>query len=486
VSIQTPGFFSRVKFACSKIQLDKDMPPPYWVQDAIFYQIFPDRFANGDLTNDPPNLQKWGSAPTVWGFQGGDLRGIIQHFDYLLDLGITAIYLNPIFAATSTHRYNTSDYYQIDPKLGTLADFRALLDTAHRNDVRIVLDGVFNHVGRGFFAFVDVLENGANSPYKGWFCIKDFPLDAYNGGQPENYLGWWNHKDLPKLNTSNKQVRKYIFDVARYWIEQGIDGWRLDVPNEIDDDGFWAEFRQVVRAANRDAYLLGEIWDVDPRWADDRHFDGLMNYPVRDALLAFFQSRENAVQFSERITGLFKAYKPENLSAMYVPLDTHDTERFKTVVGGNTDKLKLAFLFQMAFPGAPAIYYGDEIGLEGGKDPDSRRAFPWKEVDWNQELRLWIKTLITLRKRTPSLRRGDYLGLLAKDGHYAFARTLGEDKVLVAMNATSRARQIEVPCVTLGWGEGRLVQSLINGEKYTVNRGILSLNLSSWSGVWIG
>lgn len=462
------------------------MPTPYWVQDAIFYQIFPDRFANGDPANDPPNLQKWGSAPTTWGFQGGDLRGIIQHFDYLLDLGITAIYLNPIFAATSTHRYNTSDYYQIDPKLGTLADFRALLDTAHRNDVRIVLDGVFNHVGRGFFAFVDVLENGENSPYKGWFHIKDFPLDAYNVGQPENYLGWWNYKALPKLNTSNKQVRKYIFDVARYWIEQGIDGWRLDVPNEIDDDGFWAEFRRVVRAANRDAYLLGEIWDVNPRWADDHHFDGLTNYPVRDALLALFQGRENAVQFSERINGLFKTYKAENLSAMYVPLDSHDTERFMTLVGGNTDKLKLAFLFQMAFPGAPAVYYGDEIGQEGGKDPDSRRAFPWKEADWNRDLRAWVKTLIALRKRTPSLRRGDYLRLLAEDGHYVFARTLGEDKVLVALNATSMARQLEVSCAALGWGEGRAVQGLINGEKYTVNGGKLSLNLSPWSGVWIG
>ena len=462
------------------------MPTPYWVQDAIFYQIFPDRFANGDPANDPPNLQKWGSAPTTWGFQGGDLRGIIQHFDYLLDLGITAIYLNPIFAATSTHRYNTSDYYQIDPKLGTLADFRALLDTAHRNDVRIVLDGVFNHVGRGFFAFVDVLENGENSPYKGWFHIKDFPLDAYNVGQPENYLGWWNYKALPKLNTSNKQVRKYIFDVARYWIEQGIDGWRLDVPNEIDDDGFWAEFRRVVRAANRDAYLLGEIWDVNPRWADDHHFDGLTNYPVRDALLALFQGRENAVQFSQRINGLFKTYKAENLSAMYVPLDSHDTERFKTLVGGNTDKLKLAFLFQMAFPGAPAVYYGDEIGLEGGKDPDSRRAFPWKEADWNRDLRAWVKTLIALRKRTPSLRRGDYLRLLAEDGHYVFARTLGEDKVLVALNATSLARQLEVSCAALGWGEGRAVKGLINGEKYTVNGGKLSLNLSPWSGVWIG
>lgn len=462
------------------------MPTPYWVQDAIFYQIFPDRFANGDPTNDPPNLQKWGSAPTAWGFQGGDLRGIIQHFDYLLDLGITAIYLTPIFTSPSTHRYNTSDYYQIDPKLGSLADFHALVDVAHRNEVRIVLDGVFNHVGRGFFAFVDVLENGENSPYKDWFHINKFPLDAYGSGQAENYLGWWKYKALPKLNTANKQVRKYIFDVARYWIEQGIDGWRLDVPNEIDDDGFWAEFRQVVRASNRDAYLLGEIWEVNPRWVNDKHFDGLMNYPVRDALLGLLQGRENAVRFSERINGLFKAYEPENLSAMYVPLDSHDTERFKTLVGGNTDKLKLAFLFQMAFPGAPAIFYGDEIGQEGGKDPDSRRAFPWKEADWNSDLRAWVKTLIALRKRTPSLRRGAYTNLLAEDGHYAFARSMGEDKVIVAINATGRARQINIPCSNLGWNEGKVVQNLISREKFTIVSGKLPLNLPPWSGAWIG
>ncbi len=462
-----------------------DMPPPFWVQDAIFYQIFPDRFANGDPTNDPPNLQKWGSAPTVWGFQGGDLRGIIQHIDYLLDLGITAIYLNPIFTAPSTHRYNTSDYYQIDPKLGTLADFHALVETAHRNNIRIVLDGVFNHVGRGFFAFVDVLENDENSSYKDWFYIKRFPLDAYTDKPLENYEGWWNLKALPKLNTTNKQVRKYIFDVARYWIEQGIDGWRLDVPNEIDDDGFWAEFRHVVRSANRDAYLLGEIWDINPRWTDDKHFDGLMNYPVRDALLALLQGRENAVKFGERINNLIKAYIPENLSAMYVPLDSHDTERFKTLVGGNAEKLKLAFLFQMAFPGAPAIYYGDEIGQEGGKDPDSRRAFPWKEADWNQDLRTWVKTLIALRKRTPSLRRGSFMNLLAEDGHYAFARTLGEEKILVVLNTTGRARQFDVPCASINWGNGRVVQNLMSQEKYTINGGKITLNLPPWSGTWI-
>jgi glycosidase len=462
------------------------MTAPFWVKDSIFYQIFPDRFANGDPTNDPPNVQKWGSTPTIGGFQGGDLQGIIRHFDYLLDLGITALYLNPIFTATSNHRYNTSDFYQIDPKLGTLADFHSLIETAHRHEVRVVLDGVFNHVGRGFFAFVDVLENGDQSPYKDWFHISGFPLDAYSTGELKNYLAWWNIKSLPKLNTSNKQVRKYIFDVARHWIDQGIDGWRLDVPNEIDDDGFWEEFQHVVKTANRDAYLLGEIWDINPRWIDGKHFDGLMNYPVRDALITLLQERENASQFKTRMDRLFKSYSAETMSAMYVPLDSHDTVRFKTVVDGDVEKLKLAFLFQMAFPGAPAIYYGDEIGLEGGKDPDSRRAFPWKESSWDTELRTWVKTLVTLRKRNDVLRRGDFHSMLAEDDQLIFSRNLGAERVLVVLNTCSHARQIQVSCASLGWDEGHEVINLINNERYVLRNGQITLKLDPWSGGWIG
>jgi len=463
------------------------MTTPYWVQDAIFYHIFPDRFANGDTSNDPTNLQKWGTPPTVWGFQGGDLRGILQHLDYLLDLGVNAFYLNPIFLASSNHRYNTSDYFQIDPRLGTMADFHALLEVIHKNNMRIILDGVFNHCGRGFFAFTDVLENGDRSSYKDWFYIKHFPLDAYDGdGDAQNYLGWWSHKSLPKLNTGNPQVRQYILSVARYWIEQGADGWRLDVPNEIDDDGFWEEFRHVVKSANRDAYLTGEIWDVNPRWANNSHFDGLMNYPIKDALAEFLQGRENAVRFGERIEGLVKAYPRENLFAMYVPLDSHDTERFKTLVGNDTRKLKLAFLFQMAFPGAPAIYYGDEIGMEGGKDPDNRRAFPWRESNWDQGLRQWVRMLISLRKRTPTLRRGEYVHLLTEDGLYAFARILGEQNLLVALNASGAEHHTEIPCTGLNWGDGRVVQSLLDGQKYNLSGGKITLNLPPWSGVWIG
>ena len=462
------------------------MTTPYWVQDAIFYQIFPDRFANGDPSNDPPNVQKWGSPPTSWGFQGGDLRGIVQHLDYLLDLGINAIYLNPIFQASSTHRYNTSDYYTIDPKLGTMDDFRALVESAHANQVRLVLDGVFNHCGRSFFAFADVLENGEHSAYKDWFHVKKFPLDAYTPGETENYLGWWNHKSLPKLNFGNPQVREYFLGVARYWIEQGIDSWRLDVPNEIDDDGFWKDFRAVVKTANRDAYLCGEIWDLNPRWANDRHFDGLMNYPIREALLALLQGRENAVQFGERLEAIVRSYPRENLFAMYVPLDSHDTTRFKTAMNSHLEKTKLAFQFQMAFPGAPALYYGDEVGLEGGSDPDSRRAFPWRETNWNQELRAWVKTLIALRKRTPALRRGDFLRLYAEDGQYAFARSLGEEKVVMALNGTGRARQLQVPIAALGWTQGRTLRNLISQEKVTVGPDGLHFSLPPWSGAWVG
>ena len=171
---------------------------------------------------------------------------------------------------------------------------------------------------------------------------------------------------------------------------------------------------------------------------------------------------------------------------MYVPLDSHDTERFKTLVGGNTDKLKLAFLFQMAFPGAPAIYYGDEIGQEGGKDPDSRRAFPWKEMDWNQDLRSWIKILIAIRKRSPSLRRGDFVPLLAEDGLYAFARTLGEEKILISLNASGRSRRFELPFTPLGWTEERIVQNLVSHEKMAVSGGQITFTLPAWSGAWIG
>lgn len=465
------------------------MPVPYWIQDAVFYQIFPDRFANGDPSNDPPNVQAWGSPPTIHGFQGGDLRGILQKFDYLLDLGVNALYLNPIFLAPSTHRYNTHDYYAIDPMLGDSQDFRALLETAHANGMRVILDGVFNHCGRGFFAFADLLENQEHSPYKDWFHVKSYPVEAYGPGDATTYLGWWNFKSLPKFNTHNPRVRRYLLDVARYWIEQGADGWRLDVPNEIDDDSFWAEFRHVVKTANREAYLLGEIWTADPRWVGHSHFDGLMNYPLRQALLDLLNNGSAAMSsFAEKVEKLLEIYPAENLPAMYNTLGSHDTERIQTALNGEIGKVKFALGFQFAFPGVPAIYMGDEIGLTGGKDPDCRGAFPWEPDKWQAELHGWTKTLVSLRRRMPCLRRGKYLRVfLEEKSHcFAFARKLGDQSVLVCLNASPVQRHLRLPVAELGWTDGRIVHDLTGIDEYIVSGDHLNLRLPAWGAAWIG
>ena len=245
----------------------RSMEIPHWAADAIFYQIFPDRFARSETVAKPNNLEPWNTPPTRHGFKGGDLLGIAEHLDYLLDLGVTALYLNPIFQSTANHRYHTHDYYQVDPILGGNKALRALLDRAHQRGMRVILDGVFNHASRGFFQFSHVAENGPASPYVDWFYVNNFPLRPYNARRgKQGYEAWWNLPALPKLNVSTPAVREFLWDVAAYWIEFGADGWRLDVPAEIDDDLFWQEFRRRVRAVNPEAYLVGEIWDDARRW----------------------------------------------------------------------------------------------------------------------------------------------------------------------------------------------------------------------------
>jgi cyclomaltodextrinase len=463
------------------------MTIPYWVQDTIFYQIFPDRFANGDPANDPVNVRRWEELPTGWGFHGGDLRGIINHFDYLLELGINGIYLNPIFESTSTHRYNTTDYFRIDKKLGTLKDFLALLDVAHRNQVKVILDGVFNHCGRGFFAFNDVLENQDHSPYKDWFYIQHFPVDAYSPGDAKDYLSWWKFKSLPKLNTKNPKVTQYIFDIARYWIELGADGWRLDVPNEIDDDAFWDEFRANVKMVNPDAYLVGEIWDGDSRWVGDTHFDGLMNYPLREAILWLMVKKIKPSAFMKEIERLNQLYPTENLFAMYQLLGSHDTERVMTLCEKDPLKVMGASFLTFSLMGAPAIYYGDEIGLEGGRDPDCRRTFPWEKSQWNSSLRDWYKKLINLRKQSIALRRGYYYPIFDDDEKscFAFLRRLGDDSVLVIYNVSDEKISVSIDIKQLEWGIEQSAISLINNESFSIHDAQLNVTLNPWSGEWI-
>lgn len=464
------------------------MTVPDWVQDAIFYQIFPDRFANGDPSGDPFNVQPWGSPPRLRGFQGGDLEGVIQRLDYLHDLGVNAIYFNPIFCAASNHRYDTHDYFQVDPMLGDLAAFKRLVTQAHGRGIRVILDGVFNHCGRGFFAFADLLENETDSPYLNWFHVRDFPLHAYDS-EPPNYQCWWDVKSLPKFNTAEPKVRRYLLDAARYWMEQGADGWRLDVPNEIDDDEFWAEFRRRVKEANPHAYTLGEIWEVNPRWVGPRAFDGLMNYPFRKAALAFFASGElTASHFGREMTRLLGVYPPEHVYAQFNPLGSHDTERLLTLCGGDAQRMKLALLFQFTYVGAPSIYYGDEIGLTGGKDPDCRRAFPWDERQWNADLHVFVKKLAAIRREHPALRRGEYHELYHhdRDGLYVFLRKYDHhnpESIVVAINNSESPVVRNFPATHSAWPNGASVRDLLTGRRYTVeSHSIVNLRLPPRAG----
>ncbi|MGC8784416.1 MAG: glycoside hydrolase family 13 protein [Armatimonadota bacterium] len=408
---------------------------PDWVKHAVFYQIFPDRFANGDPSNDPANVQPWGTPPTPYNFMGGDLQGILQKLDYLQELGVTAIYLNPIFQATSNHRYNTYDYFRIDPKLGTMEDFQNLLGEMHRRGMRLILDGVFNHCGRGFYPFHDVVENGEHSPYVGWFHIKKFPIHPYDGRKKANYTSWWGIRSLPKFNTDNPQVRRFLLSVARYWIEQGADGWRLDVPNEIDDPTFWREFREVVKSANPDAYIVGEIWKDAKQWLQGDQFDAVMNYPLRDLCVEFIVRRTiHAPAFANRLLRLSRRYPLEATQAQLNLLGSHDTPRWLTVCGGDVRRAMLGYTILFTLPGAPCIYYGDEIGMKGEADPHCRACFEWDQRRWNRRLHQHIRQLVALRRSSTVWRTGRFDVLFAQEDTLAYARWDDADVFIVVIN----------------------------------------------------
>jgi neopullulanase len=420
-------------------------------------------------------FQPWGTPPTPEGFQGGDLYGIVDQLDYLQALGITALYLNPIFASAANHRYHTYDYYQVDPLLGGNEALRELLDAAHDRHIRIILDGVFNHTGRGFWPFHHILENGAASPYLNWFMIKNWPLRPYSSGprRPLNYAAWWNLPALPKLNTNTPAVRAYLFDVARHWIEFGIDGWRLDVPQEIDDDDFWRTFRQVVKGANPEAYICGEIWHEAQRWLQGDQFDAVMNYLFLWPTISFFGARSlrpdyrpnqlpfqpcDASSLAQQINDVYGLYDWEINCAQLNLLDSHDMARALWIMQDDKSALRLCVLFQMTLPGAPCIYYGDEIGLSAAGDPHCRAAFPWhQELGWDHELLGFYRQATALRHAHPVLRVGSFETLFAAGDLFVFQRCLPTQEALVLFNAARTPVQQHIPL--RGVREGHFYQS---------------------------
>lgn len=417
---------------------------PTWVKDAVFYQIFPERFANGDTTTDPPGTQPWGGTPTSRNYFGGDLRGIISRLEYICSLGVTALYLNPIFASGTNHKYQTRDYLSVDPAFGDERVLKELIDACHARGLRVILDGVFNHTGVDFFAFADAKKMGAASVYKDWYFFHGFPVGP--PGAP-NYECWWSIGSLPKLNTGNPGVRRYLFDVTRHWMELGIDGWRLDVPNEIPHD-FWIAWRQLVRSINPGAYIVGEIWDDGGPWLRGDQFDAVMNYRVRAACLEFFASRTSSVQdFDSALRAARMDLSDEVNLAAFNLLGSHDTERFLTLCGGDEELWKLGLLFLLTYPGTPSLYYGDEVGMTGGKDPACRGTMVWEPTQQNARLLEFTRRVVALRRDHDALRRGNFSTMIVDNDRrvYGYSRRDGVSEAMVLLNASEKERTVVVP-----------------------------------------
>jgi len=456
---------------------------PDWVRSAIFYQIFPDRFATSSRVHKRGVLEPWDAPPTDHGFKGGDLLGVLEKLDYLQDLGITAIYLTPIFQSASNHRYHTYDYFHVDPLLGGDHALRELLDVAHGRGMRIVLDGVFNHTGRGFWQFHHILENGAASPYRDWFHIDldvlegrreflPYPPREAGPGTLFGYAAWWNLPALPKLNTDNPEVREYLLSVAEHWLRFGIDGWRLDVPAEIDDPAFWSAFRQRCRAIRSDAYLVGEIWVTAPEWVSGDRFDALMDYPLAQAILGYVGGSSldwDAVRahqeyrehfrpldgpgFAGRLVELLGIYDPDVVAVQLNLISSHDTPRALTILGGDQAALRMAVLLQCLLPGAPSVYYGDEIGLAGGIDPGNRGAFPWEPERWDDGLRAFMRSVIGFRASEPAIRHGSTSSIGAEGAAMALERRLDDARVILALNPGEDEASLDVAVESVSIGQ---------------------------------
>ena len=495
---------------------------PEWFGSGVSYQIFPDRFCRSRIP-DPAGMvgertvhENWQDTPDFLpdeqgeirnrDFFGGDLPGITGKLDYLKGLGVTTVYLNPIFEAASNHRYNTADYLAIDPMLGKEEDFQTLCQEAHKRGMRILLDGVFNHTGsvsRYFNAdgsYPDVgAAQSAQSPYYNWYHFSRWPAE---------YDAWWGIKTLPAVEENHPDYREFIFggrdSVVRHWLRCGADGWRLDVADELPDD-FIAQLRCAMEEEKSDALLIGEVWeDGSNKIAYDRRrryllgseTHGLMNYPFRTAALQWLCGGD-ASDFRESMETLRENYPPDAYYSAMNFLSTHDTPRILTLLGGEPvpeDKpgraaarlspagyelarrrLMVGAMLLYAFPGSPTVYYGDEAGVQGYEDPLNRRTYPWGQED--ERLLAWYRKLGALRCSRPSLQQGGISYPLAAGGGLAVRRCCGSEVTVAVMNAGAESLEVHLP-----WS-GTIATDVMTGQQFLTEGGVLRLSLPGISGV---
>jgi glycosidase len=418
---------------------------PDWCKGIVYYEIFPERFSIGNPDKTFHKYESWESEPTRKNYLGGDLAGILAKLGYLESLHVDCLYLTPVFLGDFNHKYATTDYYRIDPGFGTNEEFAYLVKEAHKRGIRIVLDGVFNHVGIHFPPFEDLLKNGEASPYKDWFYVKSFPLSM----EHPNYECVGDYPYMPKLRTSNPAVREMVLDVMTYWIrETGIDGWRLDVADEVDFST-WQMIRTRLKEAYPEALLLGETWgDAGKLVGAGDQLDSAMNYLFRDAMVDYFaRERIHETELDHRIQHMLMKYPDHINGAMYNCLGSHDTARFLTEAGGDVEKMMQAAAFQMTFPGCPAIYYGDEVGMAGENDPGCRGGMVWDTEKQHGLLLDWHKKLTAIRRQSPALKKGSYRTFVCDSGKrlFGFVRRLHRESVYVFFNRGSIPQTVSLP-----------------------------------------
>lgn len=442
----------------STIAYEDIFETPEWTKNSIIYQIFPERFYRGDNFKDEKKFDKWDGKIGINSYLGGNLNGVIDKLEYLEELGINTLYLTPVFEAGSNHKYNTFDYFKIDKQFGNEETLIKLVKNAHKRGMRVILDAVFNHCGTEFFAFKDLMEKQENSEYKNWFEVNKFPLDS---NFPPNYKTFGYFGNMPKLMMNNRETAEYFFKVCTYWIQKAdIDGWRIDVADEISHQ-FWKEVRKRVKAVKQDAIIIGEVWYDSNSWLQGDEFDTVMNYDFYLSIQKFLATKQHsAKEFDCEMGEIRGKYKLEPYNILWSLIDSHDTARFLHTAKGNKNLLKLALIIQMTTSGNPIIYYGDEIGMSGGADPDCRRGMIWDDKKRDKELFEYYKKMILIRKQEETLRSGETETIKAENGIYIFKRINKHDEILIVINRDKDEINVEI--------KGTFI-SLISGEKIANN-----------------
>lgn len=425
---------------------------PEWVKKTIWYQIFPERFANGDKTNDPASTKAWDpdTRPGRQDFYGGDLQGVLDHLDHLQKLGVNGIYFNPLFKAPSNHKYDTEDYYQIDPHFGDARLFKKVVREAHKRGIRVMLDAVFNHIGDKSPQWQDVLKNGKDSRYSGWFHINKFPAtytqtDNFEFTPDATYDTFDYTPHMPKLNTASQEVQDYLLGIAKYWVENfDIDSWRLDVANEIDHH-FWRRFHQEMVALKPDFYILGEIWHTSQAWLNGDEFSGVMNYSYTTAILHHFINHElSSNQMIEQLSTQLMKYRDQTNQMMFNVLDSHDTARIMTLAHNNVDLVQQTFAFTFLQPGVPSIYYGTEYGMTGENDPDCRKPMNWHPDGKAKQIFAFFQQLNELRRQNWQLLSEGELSLqVLKNGLIEVRRQFNGRELVGLFNTSNQTVTID-------------------------------------------